>query len=222
MPVAAAAGRQVRVMASTPGSHARGSRSRLRLIEAAYDLLGEEGYNAFSARRVAQRAGLKPQLVHYYFRSMEELVVAVFQRSSAKYFQRHDEALSSRYPVRALWELNCNLPEGKRMTEYITLAKVYPALREEMRASGERFRAMQIEALERFYAERGLDNAVVGPRGLVLLMSAVARNFVIESDVGVTLAHEEVRALIERLLAQFEPLEEEDRRPATAGSNLRQ
>jgi len=86
-------------MASTSGSQARGSRSRLRLIEAAYDLLGEEGYHTFSARQVAQRAGLKPQLVHYYFRSMEELVIAVFQRSSAKYFSLHDEALSSRHPV---------------------------------------------------------------------------------------------------------------------------
>jgi AcrR family transcriptional regulator len=201
-------------MASTRGFHARGSRSRLRLIEAAYDLLGEEGYHAFSARRVAHKAGLKPQLVHYYFRSMEELVVAVFQRSSAEYFRQHDEALSSRYPVRALWELNSNLPEGKRMTEYLALGKVYPGLRAEMRATGERFRSMQIEAMERFYADRGLDPTFIGPRGLVLLMSAVARNFVIEGDVGVTLAHDEIRELIVRLLDHFEPLREEDRAEA--------
>ncbi|MBW8754054.1 MAG: TetR/AcrR family transcriptional regulator [Sphingomonadales bacterium] len=197
-------------MASTSGSQARGSRSRLRLIEAAYDLLGEEGYHTFSARQVAQRAGLKPQLVHYYFRSMEELVIAVFQRSSAKYFSLHDEALSSRHPVRALWALNCNLPEGKRMTEYVALGKVYPALREEMRQSGESFRRMQIEAMERIYAERGFDAVTIGPRGLVLLMSAVARNFVIEGEVGVTLAHEEVQALIARLLDHFDPLDEDE------------
>ena len=193
-------------MASTPGSQARGSRSRLRLIAAAYDLLGEEGYHAISARRVAQKAGLKPQLVHYYFRSMEELVVAVFQRSAAVYFRLHDEALSSRHPIRALWALNSNLPEGKRMTEYVALGKVYPALREEMRETGESFRRMQVEAMERVYAERGMDRAFIGPRGIVLLMSAVARNFVIEGEVGVTLAHEELRQVVERLLDQFEPM----------------
>lgn len=203
-------------MASTPGSQARGSRSRLKLIEAAYDLLGDEGYHAFSARRVAQKAGLKPQLVHYYFRSMEELVVAVFQRSAAVYFRLHDEALSSRHPVRALWVLNSNLPEGKRMTEYVALGKVYPALRDEMRETGESFRRMQTEAMERIYAERGIgDDAFVGPRGLVLLMSAVARNFVIEGEVGVALGHDEVQRLITRLLDRFDPLDEDE--PAMAG-----
>lgn len=193
-------------MASAPGTQARGSRSRLRLIQAAYDLLGEEGYHAFSARQVAQKAGLKPQLVHYYFRSMEELVVAVFHRSSANYFRLHDEALSSRHPVRALWALNVNLPEGKRMTEFIALGKIYPALREAMRETGESFRRMQIEAMERIYAERGFQDVTIGPGGLVLLMSAVARNFVIEGEVGVTLAHEEVQRLIARMLDHFDPL----------------
>jgi AcrR family transcriptional regulator len=198
-------------MGSIPGSHARGTRSRQRLIEAAYDLLADEGHHAFSVRRVAQKAGLKPQLVHYYFRSMEELVVAVFERSSEKYFRLHDEALSSRHPLRALWALNRNLPEGKRMTEYIALGKIYPALREEMRATGERFRRMQIEAMERAYEQGGFDRMLIGPQGLVLLMSAVARNFVIEGEVGVTLAHAEVHNFIARLLDQFDPLGEDER-----------
>ena len=205
-------------MASTPGTQLRGSRSRMKLIEAAYDLLGEEGYHAFSARRVAQKAGLKPQLVHYYFRSMEDLVVAVFQRSTARYFHLHDEALSSRHPVRALWALNSNLPEGKRMTEYVALAKVYPALREAMRETGESFRRLQIEAMERIYAERGLSGQMpIGPGGLVMLMSAVARNFVIEGEAGVSLAHGDVRDLIARLLDRFDPLDEDELAAAEPG-----
>jgi hypothetical protein len=131
----------------------------------------------------------------------------VFNRSSAAYFALHDEALSSRQPLRALWALNSNLPEGKRMTEYIALGKIYPALRAEMRAKGESFRRMQIEAMERIYAERAFENPIVGPRGLVLLMSAVARNFVIEGEVGVSLGHDEVTALIARLLDRLEPLQ---------------
>jgi AcrR family transcriptional regulator len=188
----------------------------MRLIEAAYELLGEEGYHAISARRIAQKAELKPQLVHYYFRSMEDLVVAVFQRSSARYFALHDEALSSRHPLRALWALNSNLPEGKRMTEYVALGKVYPALAGEMRTAGENFRRMQIEAMERLYAERGFDRTLIGPQGLVMLMSAVARNFVIEGEVGMTLAHGEVQALIARLLDHFDPLDEDERPLASA------
>jgi AcrR family transcriptional regulator len=204
-------------MDSIPGSHPRGTRSRQRLIEAAYELLGDEGYHAISARRVAQKAELKPQLVHYYFRSMEELVLAVFQRSAQKYFRLHDEALSSRHPLRALWALNRYLPEGKRMTEYVALGKTYPALREEMRVTGERFREMQIETMERAYTEGGFDRTLIGPQGLVLLMSAVARNFVIEGEVGVTLAHAEVHEFIARLLDQFDPLDEDEQALATLG-----
>ena len=40
----------------------------------------EEGYAAVTSRRVADAAGLKPQLVHYYFRTMEDLFLEVFRR----------------------------------------------------------------------------------------------------------------------------------------------
>jgi hypothetical protein len=72
------------------------------------------------------------------------------------------------------------------------------------------FRRLQIEAMERVYAERGFEEVTIGPRGLVLLMSAVARNFVIETEVGVSLAHEEVQDLIARVLDHFDPLGEDE------------
>lgn len=193
-------------MASTRRVQTRGSQSRTRLIEAACDLLAEEGYQAFSARRVAQKAGLKPQLVHYHFRSMEELIVAVFQRSCANHFALHDEALSSRHPLRAMWALNSNLPEGKRVTEFIALSKVYPALREAMREAGEDFRRLQIEAVERLFVKRRVDHAIMGPRALVALLAALARNLVIESEVNLSMAHDELHELIGRILNRYDPL----------------
>jgi len=92
-------------MVANRGYNSTNAKTRQRLIEAASEILDEEGYPAFTARRIASRAELKPQLVHYYFRSMEELVVTVFKRSSASYFQLHDEALSSPRPLHALWRL---------------------------------------------------------------------------------------------------------------------
>lgn len=197
-------------MATIGRVQTRGSQSRMRLIEAAYDLLAEEGYHAFSARRVAQKAGLKPQLVHYHFRSMEELIVAVFQRSCAKHFVLHDAALSSRHPLRALWVLNSNLPEGKRVTEFVALSKVYPALREAMREAGESFRQAQIEAIEGLFARRRIDDAIMGPRALVTLMAALARNLVIESEVDLSMAHEDLHELIARILNRYDPLDEDE------------
>lgn len=191
-------------MVGDRGFLSTGTRTRLKLIEAASDILGDEGYVAFTARRIAARADLKAQLVHYYFSSMEDLVVTVFQRTSAAYFRLHDEALSAPRPLRALWELNSNMPEANRMMEFVALARQYPLLREEMRKSGESFRALQIDAIERIYAERGIVDPPIGAGPLSTLISAVARTMVIESRVGMRSAHAETRGLIEGYLASIE------------------
>jgi len=193
-------------MVANRGYNSLSSKSRLALIDAASDLLADEGYPAISARRVAEKAGLKPQLVHYYFRSMEELVVAVYQRSTAAYFRLHDEALSSAHPLRALWELNSKLPEVKRMTEYIALGKIYPALRAEMRRSGENYRRLQVEAIERIFAARGIVNPPVDADTLALFMSALARNFLIEGEVGMSVGHVGALAVMEKIFDKFDPL----------------
>ena len=67
-------------MASARRIGAPDAKNRGVLLDAAEQLLLEEGYAAVTSRRVAERAGLKPQLVHYYFRTMEDLFLAVFRR----------------------------------------------------------------------------------------------------------------------------------------------
>jgi len=179
--------------------------TRLRLIDAASALLDEEGYPAFTVRRIAARAELKPQLVHYYFRSMEDLVVTVFQRSSANYFRLHDEALSGPRPLHALWDLNRSMPEARRMLEYMALSKIYPALREAMRASGESFRALQIEAVERVCATRGIVDPPMAPAALAALISSLARSMISENIVAMTVGHDAVCAFIDLTLKVYEP-----------------
>ena len=56
------------------------AKNRGLLLDAAEQLMIEEGYAAVTSRRLASKAGLKPQLVHYYFRTMEELFLEVFRR----------------------------------------------------------------------------------------------------------------------------------------------
>ena len=56
------------------------SKTRAQLVDAAEQLLFEEGYAAVTSRRVGAKAGLKPQLVHYYFRTMDDLFVEIFRR----------------------------------------------------------------------------------------------------------------------------------------------
>lgn len=191
-------------MVANRGYESTGAKTRQRLIEAASDILADEGYAAFTARRIAARAELKPQLVHYYFRSMEEMVVTVFQRTSEIYHKLHEAALTSERPLRALWELNSNMPEARNVLEYGALAKQYPKLRDEMRKSGQDYRALQIAAIERVYADHGHTNPKISAPALATLMSAVARTMVMENQVGMDTAHDATRDMIIDYLKSIE------------------
>ena len=70
---------------------AEDSKTRAQLLDAAERLLLEEGYAAVTSRRVAAKAGLKPQLVHYYFRTMDDLFVAVFRRRADENLARFEQ-----------------------------------------------------------------------------------------------------------------------------------
>ena len=56
----------------------------------------DEGYAAVTSRRVAEQAGLKPQLVHYYFRTMDDLFLEMFRRGADRMQHYHQLALDRR------------------------------------------------------------------------------------------------------------------------------
>src|SRR5262249_23627983 len=60
-------------MASSRRRGDESSATRALLLEAAEDLMREEGYPAVTTRRLAGRVGVSNQLVHYYFRTMDDL-----------------------------------------------------------------------------------------------------------------------------------------------------
>ena len=180
------------------------AKSRSQLIEAADNILIQEGAHAVSARRVAERAGLKPQLVHYYFQTMDDLLIAVFRRAQEDYLQRHDRAMTTERPLNALWKLN-NEPNGtRRMMEFIVLASRRDAVRAVIVESAAHFRKLQIAAISRVLKERGIDRAAFPPAGIALLMATMSRGVVMEETLGITLGHPELRTLVRRLLESIE------------------
>jgi AcrR family transcriptional regulator len=180
------------------------ARSRNLLIEAADDVLIEEGAHAVSARRVAERAGLKPQLVHYYFQTMDDLHIAVFRRAQEDYLGRHEQALAANHPLEALWKLN-NEPRGtRRMMEFIVLAGRRDAVRAVIVDSAAESRKLQIAAISRVLKERGIDRKAFPPAAVALLMATMSRGLVMEETLGLSLGHPELRAIVKRFLKTLE------------------
>ncbi|MFI5660902.1 TetR/AcrR family transcriptional regulator [Streptomyces sp. NPDC051684] len=58
-----------------PTSQEAGRETRARLLRAAAELIVEDGWGAVSTRRVADRAKVRPALVHYHFRSVDNLLI---------------------------------------------------------------------------------------------------------------------------------------------------
>ncbi len=53
--------------------------TRERIIAGAYRTLIQQGYEATSVKDIAQEAGVPPGLIHYYFTSKEDLLVAAIR-----------------------------------------------------------------------------------------------------------------------------------------------
>jgi AcrR family transcriptional regulator len=53
--------------------------SREKILQAAFDVLGRQGYENTSIKEIAEEAGVAQGLVHYYFKSKQQLVLAVLE-----------------------------------------------------------------------------------------------------------------------------------------------
>lgn len=179
---------------------AEDSATRLALLDAARALLLEEGYAAVTSRKVAARAGLKPQLVHYYFATMDDLFLALVRHGAELNLERQAKALASPDPLRALWEFASDPAGATFTTELAALANHRNAIRAELAAYAERFRALQTEALGTVANTLRGKAGDVSPEVVAFLMTALAQVLVMEDALGVEAGHKEVRELIAALI----------------------
>ena len=180
------------------------SATRSALLDAALQLMLEDGYAAVTSRRVAARAGLKPQLVHYYFRTMDDLFLALVRRGAEQNLERQARALASPQPLRALWELSSE-PAGTVLTmEISALANHRKAIRSELATYAEQFRRLQIDAVTALFDRYGVEAGDLTPEAVVVLMTSLSQVLGLEEAIGLTTGHASMRAIVERFLDRYE------------------
>jgi len=174
------------------------------LIDATNQIMVEEGYAAATSRRVAAKAGVKPALVHYYFPTMDELYLAVFRRGAAVYLKRQQIALASDRPLHAFWDTLTEPKDTRLLLEFMGLANHRKEIRAEIAAWSERWREMQITALNFIIREHGIDTDEFPPAGVAVVIAAIGRTLILEQALGTKGGHEEAVALVKRFLDRFE------------------
>jgi AcrR family transcriptional regulator len=180
------------------------SKTRAQLLDAAEALLREEGYAAVTSRRVGAKAGLKPQLVHYYFRTMDDLFVEVFRRNAEANLARFERAVAADASLRSLWRMNADTRTAAFTSEFVALANHRKAIRAEIAVYAERFRAAQLAAIERALAASGVGPDEIPAIAALVLMTGVAQVLALEEALGVTSGHGEAVAFVERMITELE------------------
>ncbi len=179
--------------------------NRHALLDAAEQIMREEGYAAVTSRRVASKAGLKPQLVYYYFRTMDDLFLALLQRRSERGFAHLQTLLAAPRPLHALWQSLCDPAHSVLSAEFMALANHRKIIGDQIARQAEQLRALQGELLTHVLHERGIDAKKYPPAMIAMLIATLSQIVVRERALGIRGGHDALIKLIEEFLDRLEP-----------------
>jgi len=178
------------------------------LLDAAERLLLTVGHAGITTRRLAEEANVNHGLVHYYFGSMENLLLRVLERFTERLTARQRAMYADpELPFIEKWRQAMHYLVGedveyeKIWLELQALAWNRPELRGEVaRVNGE-WRAVLMEA----FAERHARYEVAMPlEALVSLVMTFNEGFMLERAQDITAGHRELLAWIDEWLTEQE------------------
>jgi len=178
--------------------------SRELLLDAVEALMRESGYAAVTSRRVAARAGLKPQLVHYYFQTMDDLFLAAFHRVAEDIIGRQDAVEASEHPLRAMWSILTDSRYRLLISEFVALGNHRSRVGAEFIRFGDQLRQKQVAAMARVLARNSLSCFPWSPAFAAILLHSLARFLAVESELGVSEGHGDALAVVNWYIDRYD------------------
>lgn len=186
-------------MVSTRRIGSQTSATRDAILGAAIQVLQEEGAGALTASSVAKKVGVKAHMVHYYFRSMEELVLALVRQHGVLGLKNTARAIASDEPLRALWEVETAYKWSIVAMELSTFALHHEIVGAEMMRYIEDMRALQADGIARHFELNGIE-CPIPPMAISIMISAIARQIQREKEYKVSLGHDDMFAVVNDFL----------------------
>ncbi|MGE4339408.1 MAG: TetR/AcrR family transcriptional regulator [Pigmentiphaga sp.] len=194
----------------SPGWHA--------MLDGAEHILREEGHAELTSRRISEQVGVKQRLVYYYFHTMDDLVVAMFRRSSERDLARLREVAAAPKPLHELWEICFHSHDARLISEYMALANRIPDLRSEVIKFIEESRAIQVKAIAEAISRSGRDHGLP-PTVIAIMATSIGLSLNREQQLGVQMGHAETFAVLNAFLGELEGGGTPHFRPAARGVN---
>jgi AcrR family transcriptional regulator len=190
--------------------------ARDAFLDAAERLLTQMGWADITVRKLAAEAGLNHGLVHYYFGSMEEVLLQVLERFTDRLIARQralyggDMAFLDKWRE-AIGYLEEDHESGYQKIWYELQAMAWsrPALRERVAHVNAAWREVLTESVSEATREYGLDKRKFPVEAMVALVVTFNEGIMLERLSGVTAGHEVLLESIDRWL---QTLEREKRR----------
>ena len=91
-----------------------------------------------------RRRGSSRSLVHYYFRTMDDLFLEVFRRRADENLAHFERTVEADNSLRTLWRLNADPRGAAFMAEFVALANHRKSIRTEIARYAERSRAAEL------------------------------------------------------------------------------
>jgi len=171
-------------------------------LDAAERLLVEVGYAGITTRGVAEEAGANKGLVHYYFGSMENLLVRVLERFTERLIVRQRAMYAADAPFIEKWRqamryLDEDREYQKVWYELQALAWNRPELRARVAHVDAEWRGVLREAVEQGQREHEIDIPLAA---LVTLVGTFNQGIILERLSGIESGHGELLDWIDQWL----------------------
>jgi AcrR family transcriptional regulator len=175
------------------------------LLDAAERLLVDVGHAGITTRRLAEEAGVNHGLVHYYFGSIENLLLRTLERFTQRLTQRQRELYAADVPFIEKWRtamrylISEDVTYEKIWLELQALAWNRPELREPLARVNAEWRAVLTDAFEEPHRELGIEMPLEALVSLVLTFNI---GVMVERLGGVETGHAELLDWIDGWLSR--------------------
>jgi AcrR family transcriptional regulator len=179
-------------------------------LDAAEQLLIRDGAGGVSTRLLAAEAGQNHGLVHYYFGSVDELLLQTLERFTSRVLDRQREMYAAEVPFAEKWKTAMGFIEDDLATGYPkvwaeleALAWNKPDMRERLHAVNDSWRSLLRDALAEAIEEYGLETGFSAEAWATLVMQ-FNKGLLNERLLGFDRGHAELLEAIDGWLTTLE------------------
>jgi AcrR family transcriptional regulator len=189
-------------------------------LDAAERLLVSVGYANITSRKLAEEAGLNHGLVHYYFGSMQELLVQVLERFTDRLIKRQREMYAAEIPFIEKWRAAMRYLEEDRASGY---SKVWyelqalgwndPEIRKRVVKVDQAWFQVVTDAMNKAADEYGLDRSQFPIDALTTLVATFNIGMHLRMLSGIRAGHSALLEWIDNWLEQLERQKQRKAKP---------